>query len=227
MTALLASVANLEEARLAAQAGVDLIDLKNPQQGVLGALALDEITRIVQALPNHRISATIGDQPLQPESIVEAVKTTGATGVDFIKIGFFPGGDMDGTLRMLKPLAQDLALIAVLFADYLIALPLIEALAKSGFTGVMLDTARKKQGPLTKLRPLPFLQHFIDKAREQALLTGLAGSLRFEDISALLALEPDYLGFRGALCDQQQRGNPLNYQKLQQIRDAIPRENNP
>ncbi len=222
MTDLLASVANLEEARLAAETGVDLIDLKNPREGALGALPLDEITPIVQALPHQRISATIGDKILQPKPIVEAVKATGATGVDFIKIGFFPGGDIEGTLQALAPVTQDFALIAVLFADYLIALPLIDTLAKAGFKGVMLDTARKEQGPLTKLRPLPFLQRFIDRAREQTLLTGLAGSLRLADIPALLELAPDYLGFRGALCDQQQRSNPLDRQKLMQIREAIP-----
>ena len=40
MTGLLASVASPEEARIAAACGVDIIDLKNPRAGALGALPL-------------------------------------------------------------------------------------------------------------------------------------------------------------------------------------------
>ena len=36
----------------------------------------------------------------------------------------------------------------------------------------------------------------------KGLLTGLAGSLEAADVPRLLLLAPDYLGFRGALCDQ-------------------------
>ena len=38
ITGMLASVANLAEARLAAAGGADIVDLKNPVAGALGAL---------------------------------------------------------------------------------------------------------------------------------------------------------------------------------------------
>ncbi|MGZ8249348.1 (5-formylfuran-3-yl)methyl phosphate synthase, partial [Methylomagnum sp.] len=47
MTGLLASVANLDEARLVAESGADIIDLKNPAAGALGALSVGEVARIV------------------------------------------------------------------------------------------------------------------------------------------------------------------------------------
>ena len=53
------------------------------------------------------------------------------------------------------------------------------------------------------------------------LLCGLAGSLRLDDIARLAPLQADYLGFRGALCVQQQRTAQLDEVRLRQIRDAL------
>ena len=50
MTALLASVRSADEAFDAARAGAELIDLKEPKEGALGGVAVDEIARIVRAL---------------------------------------------------------------------------------------------------------------------------------------------------------------------------------
>ena len=67
MTALLASVRSADEAFDAAQAGAELIDLKEPRGGALGGVATSDIVRIVIALraryPVRPISATIGGSP--------------------------------------------------------------------------------------------------------------------------------------------------------------------
>ncbi len=220
MTAMLASVTDPAEARLAAAAGVDLIDLKDPARGALGALGEERIRTIRQALAGHRLSATIGDLPLHPETVFQAVERTAACGVDYVKIGLFPGGDLEATLEALTPLATEHKLIAVLMADYLIALPVLERIAAAGFHGAMLDTADKSLGPLPRLRPAAFLARFVERAKSLGLLTGLAGSLRLEDIDALLPLAPDYLGFRGALCRGDRTGT-LDPGKVAQIRDRI------
>ncbi len=220
MTAMLASVTDPAEARLAAAAGVDLIDLKDPARGALGALDEERIRTIRRALPHTTLSATIGDLPLHPETVFQAVERTAACSVDYVKIGLFPGGDLEGTLDALAPLSAEHKLIAVLMADYLIALPVLERIAAAGFRGAMLDTADKSRGPLTRLRPQAFLARFVERAKSLGLLTGLAGSLRLEDIDALLPLAPDYLGFRGALCREGRTGT-LDPRKLTQIRDRI------
>lgn len=222
MTALLASVTTCEEAAMARDAGVDLIDLKDPTRGALGALSQERIHAILDTLDGHPTSATIGDLPLRGDTIAEAVRKIGQTGVDFVKIGFFPGDDLDETLDTLQSLTHDYSLIAVLFADYMIALPLIDTLAGIGFKGVMLDTAGKGRGSLTQLKPLTFLERFVDTARQCGLLTGLAGSLRQRDIPLLLPLAPDYLGFRGALCRKNERTAELDPTRLARIRQAIP-----
>lgn len=223
MTRLLTSVTDPDEAQLAAAGGADIIDLKNPAEGALGALPVAAIRQIRAILPKATLSATIGDLPPQPGPVVEAVRRTAACGVDYVKIGFFPGGDLDATLAALRPLTADCHLIAVLLADYLIALPLLDTLAECGFAGVMLDTADKARGPLTAIRPRTFLERFVNQARERNLLTGLAGSLRLEDIDQLLPLAPDYLGFRGALCQKGRTGR-LDPARLTRIRERLNQE---
>ncbi|HWT37209.1 MAG TPA: (5-formylfuran-3-yl)methyl phosphate synthase, partial [Paraburkholderia sp.] len=50
MIRMLASVRNLDEARDAAGAGADLIDLKEPGAGALGAVSAPRIAHVVQSL---------------------------------------------------------------------------------------------------------------------------------------------------------------------------------
>ena len=148
MTGMLASVNSVDEALLVLSAEVNIIDLKQPALGALGALDLDDIKQIVAVIAGRRpVSATIGDLPMQPEIVFNAVHTMAETGVDYIKIGFFPGDDWLGTLKKLSTLVpQKQALIAVLFADTQPDLTILATLKASGFAGVMLDTMDKQQG---------------------------------------------------------------------------------
>lgn len=222
MTQLLASVASVGEARIAAACGVDIIDLKNPRAGALGALPLDVVHAVVAGRTGDTpISATIGDLPMEPGIVRMAVQAMAATGVDYVKIGFFPGGNQAGVLQALKPLADEgVRMIAVLFADQPLSLDWLADLAAAGFVGAMLDTADKRRGALTELRDRQFLGHFVDAARRQGLLCGLAGSLRLIDVPPLRALRPDYLGFRGALCGGT-RTNALNPAAITVLLDTI------
>jgi len=224
MSGMLASVNSLPEALLALAAQVDIIDLKQPSQGALGALAVAEVRNIVAAVAGRcPVSATIGDLPLLPDSVGAAVQAMAETEVDFVKIGFFPGGEGEGTVRHLNALglAQKYRLIAVLFADKQPDWGIIPLLKEQGFTGVMLDTMDKGQGSLTTVMALPQIDQFVRLAKQSGLLCGLAGSLRLADIARLAPLQADYLGFRGALCMQQQRTAQLDEVRLRQIRDAV------
>ncbi|WFP51660.1 (5-formylfuran-3-yl)methyl phosphate synthase [Methylomonas sp. EFPC3] len=227
MTGMLASVNSLEEARLVLQAAVDIIDLKQPEQGALGALPVAAVTEIVNALPQARISATIGDLPMRPEQILPAVRNMAATGVDYVKIGFFPDGDWLACVDALQAVAaEDIALIAVLFADTRPDFGMIAELRRAGFRGVMLDTMDKRCGSLTQLLSGAELDAFVAAARAQGMLTGLAGSLRLEDVPDLLELAPDYLGFRGALCQEHRRTAQLDLARIRRIRASWPAEAN-
>ncbi len=65
MTMMLASVRSLDEALIALEGGADLIDLKEPSRGALGALDHAAVRICVQAIGGRRpVSATIGDLPV-------------------------------------------------------------------------------------------------------------------------------------------------------------------
>jgi uncharacterized protein (UPF0264 family) len=223
MTGMLASVNSLTEALLVLNAEVDIIDLKQPEQGALGALEVADVKKIVAEIAGRcPVSATIGDLPMQPELVFNAVKAMSETGVDYIKIGFFPGDDWQGTVNKLAELTgQNHALIAVLFADTQFDFAIISLLKVAGFKGVMLDTMNKKSGALLQVMSMAKIVGFIAQVKKLELMCGLAGSLRLEDIPVLLPNKVDYLGFRGALCQAGNRVGQLNKQAVMQIKESI------
>jgi uncharacterized protein (UPF0264 family) len=228
MTGMLASVNSLKEAALVLSANVDIIDLKQPALGALGALETDIVKKIVTWVDGRcPVSATIGDLPMEPQIIFNAVKAMADTGVNYIKVGFFPGGAWSETVEKLSALTQhNIALIAVLFADTQFkemqdGLARIPSLKSAGFRGVMLDTRDKKNGSLTQIMAKTDIRQFISRVKTHQLICGLAGSLRLEDIAGLMTYHPDYLGFRGALCMQHNRTAQLNEASVVQIKQAI------
>jgi uncharacterized protein (UPF0264 family) len=223
MTGMLASVNSVAEALLVLSAGVDIIDLKQPALGALGALEVTTVKQIVAGIDGRcPVSATIGDLPMQPDSVFNAVKAMAETGIDYIKIGFFPGDDWPGTVNKLSALTgQNYALIAVLFADTQPDLGIMGLLKEAGFTGVMLDTMNKQKGSLTQVMAKTEIGQFVTQAKALQLLCGLAGSQRLEDIPELMFYKAEYLGFRGALCQEHNRVGQLNKQAVMQIKNAI------
>lgn len=225
MTGMLASVMNEAEAAAALAAGVDIIDMKNPWEGALGALPSTLITTIMSSLDGRvTTSATVGDLPPEPGILTEAIRTTAATGVGFVKVGFFSSQNLDPCISAIGRLTPAIAVIAVLFADLCPDPALIKGFAKAGFSGIMLDTMRKDGPSLLESTTPTQLREFVLECRHWGLLCGLAGSLKHRDIPRLLPLEPDYLGFRGALCSASQRGLDIDPERLSQVRQAIPRE---
>lgn len=226
---LLASVASLAEMELALAAGVDIVDLKNPARGALGAW--DEVD-LVAAVALWRaaggstgLSATVGDHALSADAIAPAARRTAEAGVPLVKIGLpLPranaGAALAPVLAALAPLARETRLIAVLFADQAPDLAVVPLFARAGFHGVMLDTADKAAGGLRRHLGREELSGFVTTAQRLGLLTGLAGSLALEDIAPLAALGPDYLGFRGALCAEGRTG-ALDPARLALVRDAL------
>ncbi|MEI6745882.1 MAG: (5-formylfuran-3-yl)methyl phosphate synthase [Methylococcaceae bacterium] len=222
MTGMLASVKNLVEAEFVLSANVDIIDLKQPEFGALGALPVELVAEIVEKIGGScPISATVGDLPMDAEIIFNAVSEMAKTGVDFVKIGFFPDDDWLSIVHKLADLTPNTKLIAVLFADTQPNFLIIPELKKANFAGVMLDTMHKQNGSLTEVMSPETIGEFVELAKKETLICGLAGSLRLENIAELLPFNADYLGFRGALCNQHNRVSELDLNALEQIRTAI------
>jgi (5-formylfuran-3-yl)methyl phosphate synthase len=223
MALLLASVTGPDEAALVLAGGADIIDLKDASRGALGALAPDVIRASVAAVGGLRlVSAVTGDLPMEPDVIAAAVARTAETGVDYVKVGLFPGPKRQECIRALSSLARSTKVVGVMFADRGADNGLLEIMAEAGFAGAMLDTAGKGDGRLLDYMDVADLRLFIASCREQGLMAGLAGSLEPPDVPRLLLLEPDYLGFRGALCVGRERTARIDPEAIAVIRELIP-----
>jgi uncharacterized protein (UPF0264 family) len=221
----LASVTDDREARLAARTGADIIDCKDPRSGALGALPHAVVRAIRAAVPRQiQVSATIGDLACEPGRVGDAVTAMAATGVDYVKIGLFPGAETAATIARLGSMPfHGCRVVGVLLADRAPDFGLIEDLRRAGFAGAMLDTAGKSGGTLLDCLSASRLREFVARTHGAGLFAGLAGSLGVGQIAELLALEPDVLGFRGALCVRRERKSGIDTAALQAVRRAIPR----
>lgn len=230
MIRMLASVRDVAEAQIVLDAGVDLIDLKEPSDGALGALPVEVIRAVVEFVAHRTItSATAGNIEPDAAELQAAMARIAATGVDYVKAGLFPAGWQQGgrdyaavrqCLAGVQPLAGARR-IAVMFADLAPPLELVDAVAEAGFDGVMVDTALKRGRSLCDVASTAWLTDFVASARGRGLLCGLAGSLRIEHIDALVGPGPDYLGFRGALCVGRERGGELDAEAVRRVRHQM------
>lgn len=229
MTRLLVSVTDVDESLLALEAGADIIDLKNPAKGALGALPLPVVRQVVRAVGGRRpVSATIGDLPMQAGQVAAAVAETADAGVDIVKIGFFGSTGHAACIDALAPFAdRGVRMVAVQFADQAVDPGLNACLAKAGFLGVMLDTARKGGRRLRDWMGDDELHSFAASAREQGLLAGLAGSLVIANITTLAECGADYLGFRGGLCRDSSRLAVLEHERVVQAVEMLRKCNMP
>jgi uncharacterized protein (UPF0264 family) len=222
MTRLLASVQDEHEAEVALEGGSDIIDFKNAREGALGALDPYVIVSALLRLNRRALtSATAGDWPLDPAALLQAVMRAGATGVDYVKVGLLPGAALENCIKALAPAATQYRIVAVFFADRGVPLTALRHLHIAGFAGAMIDTFDKSSGGLRQHMSDRALKTFIEAARDFELYTGLAGSLRTDDIDALARLAPHLLGFRGALCEASDRGAALSAERLRLVRAEL------
>lgn len=211
MTHFLASVRNAAEAECVLAAGADIVDLKEPDEGALGAVAPSVVRACLRTIGGRKpVSATVGDLPMNPAVVADAVAATAELGVDTVKLGILVGGDPWGCFEVLGSLGTPADLVLVFFGDMPTDIDPVEAARASGANGVMLDTAGKERGSLTDHMTLGEIGRFVDRAHHAGLQVGLAGSLRPHHVQPLLGLRPDVIGFRGALCEQSARGSNLD-----------------
>ncbi|MFK8027706.1 MAG: (5-formylfuran-3-yl)methyl phosphate synthase [Gammaproteobacteria bacterium] len=225
MTGFLASVDNLEDAITVSEHGADIIDLKDPSQGALGGLTIKSIHNIVDHLWEKSIvSATVGDLDADVSLILDSIEKVADTGVDYVKVGMFSQAHIDKCLPTFEYHARrGIKIIAVLFADVNFDIQqTVKICKKAHLTGVMMDTAGKNAGSLLLHRDINELSNFLHTAKNLGLLTGLAGSLREKDIETLLPINPDYIGFRTALCKNLKRTERISADSVIRIRNSIP-----
>lgn len=232
--AFLASVVSKEEAAEALKVQVDVIDVKNPAEGALGAALPETISEIRDVVPKAiPVSAAIGDMPYLPGTAALAAIGAAQAGASIIKVGLYGAKTPDEVLKLLFSVSTALKmyfptslLVAGAYADAQIFgginfLDVPALAAKAGAAGCLLDTFDKSFGHnLLEIASMEAIGDFVSACREWGLFSALAGSLKLEDVPLLLPLRPDYLGFRGALCEGGRSGK-LSSRKVLEISSLI------
>jgi uncharacterized protein (UPF0264 family) len=220
MTKLLVSVRNAEEALIAAGHGADIVDVKEPTRGALGFASSDVIAKIVSALQGNvdghpsaaydlPISIAMGE--LAGDSTCrwrQRLPEDVWTGIQFAKIACHDCAVAEWPSRWddwQAALPRHVLPVAVSYADHDIARSpqpeeLLDLAAEGGAAAFLLDTFDKKSSHVFDFFSVSQLQALIHRAHELGPMVAVAGSLGIDDLSRVLAANPDVIGVRGAAC---------------------------
>lgn len=211
---LLVSVRDGSEATVAATAGADVIDAKDPARGALGAVSAAALDAIVRAVtPQQTLSAALGDLSVDPSGIMAAARAVGRAGVGFAKIGISCDdpcqsvADCVSIMQILSDEAQNdtpCALVLTAYADtpgdarsrYAV----LDAAARCRASGVLLDTLRKGPRSLFDALSPSDLAAWVAAAHGGGLFVAVAGSLGAQHVSMVRDSGADLMGVRGAVC---------------------------
>ena len=209
---------NEKEASAAIAGGADIIDVKNPQEGPLGANFPWVIKRIREITPkNIKVSCTLGEVPNLPGSISLAALGAASLGVDYIKVGLFGFKTVQEAIYLLqnvkraaKEYNSNIKVVAAGYADServggLNPLLIPEIASKAKVEVAMLDTAVKDGKNLFNFITSQQLQKFVDSSHKFGLDVALAGSLQKQDLPLVYSLGADIAGSRGAACTNNDR----------------------
>ena len=227
---LLVSVVDAAEARLALAGGVDVVDVKNPAEGSLGAPAPAVIAQVRAAVPAEQpLSVAIGDLPSLPGTAALAALGAARAGAAYVKIGLWGPSTTADAVAVLRAAREavdgDAEVVAVAYADAarvpsrpLPPRDLVTAARDAGVSGCLLDTAVKDgRGLLAWLAP-EALTEMVAEAHAAGLEMALAGELRAEDLPTVRATGADIAGVRSAACCDGRRTAPLDPDRIARLR---------
>jgi uncharacterized protein (UPF0264 family) len=224
---LLVSVRNAEEALAALAGGADVIDVKEPDRGPLGAADAATIEAVVRTVQGRApVTAAMGELTNMLDARLEPVPA----GVSLFKIGLagcraLPdwrapwrsamqvASRRDPQSRVprsggINPPARG---VAVAYADWSAAgappaNDVLHAAIEVGCPALLIDTWDKSAGSLFDHWPREQLGDYLQWARAKGLLVVLAGSLANENFTAAAGLFPDLVAVRAAACEGGRRG---------------------
>ena len=227
---LLVSVVDAAEALLAVAGGADIVDVKNPAEGSLGAPVPGTLMRVRDAVPaDVPLSVAIGDLPSLPGTAALAALGAARSGAAYVKVGLWGTSTTDDAVEVLRAVRDAVdggaAVIATAYADAerVPARPLppgdiVEAAHRAGVWGCLLDTAVKDGRGLFEWLTPEALEALVDGGHAAGLEMALAGALRAEELSLVRATGADIAGVRAAACRDGRRTAPLDADRIGRLR---------
>ncbi len=212
MTGLLVSVRDVNEAEAAVVGGADLIDIKEPNAGSLGAASVETWNEIRAAVGDRKpVSAALGE--LISDPVCEAARHT--SGMTFAKIGLAGCRSHDDwtaqRTRAIGCVAEGVGSVAVVYADNEAAdspapSTILQLAINSHCNAVLFDTYSKTGGDLFDHLAPKEIEGISAEVRSAGMKVVLAGSLKGRSIHHALQLAPDFIAVRGAACRGDRRG---------------------
>jgi len=207
MTKLLISVRDAEEAVIATKYAIDVLDVKDPEAGALGAVNEATLRKIVSEVSGSFVkSVALGElRDFQPTISGELLSH-----FQLVKIGLAGMANIADWQTAWQDFASSLpsncrpVCVAYLDAELAQAPPLAEVfqLAKANLRSpLLIDTFEKSNGGLVERLGGDQLRMLVHVARDRGVTElALAGSVLLEHLPTLLECKPDYIGVRGAVC---------------------------
>jgi len=214
---LLVSVRSTEEADLVGNAGVDLIDLKEPKRGSLGAASPDIWEAVVGKW--HRrtpVSIALGELP----NVADIVQVPPQT--DRVKVGLAGCRQMDHWQSDLGALFDQLPAevqrVAVHYADaHLADSPPLEDVLQMAIQfdcqTFLVDTYDKSGATVFDYLSTTQLTKLRQHLHANDLQFALAGSLQTRHLSSVVKIHPDIVAVRGVVCHRDRTGE-IDAQRL-------------
>jgi len=237
---LLISVVNEKEAKSAVDGGTDIVDVKNPLEGALGANFPRVIRRVRRCTPpGLPVSVAIGDAPDKPGATALAALGAAVCGVQYVKVGLYGTKGPRQAVFLLKEVCRAvrehdaaIKIIAAAYADAhrIGALPapaLPSVATEAGADGWMIDTAVKADGMLFSHLDDDELWDFVQSCHKKGLLCALAGSLGEADIPRVSEIGPDIVGFRTAACLGDRIKGVVEFRQVKRLKNLIATNRSP
>ena len=210
---LLVSPATIEEAKKALSA--DIVDVKRPEEGSLGA-SFPWIIRAIKDLTHKPVSAAIGDFDYKPGGAALTALGAAASGADYIKVGLMFDGIEEAEMlinsvtRAVKEIYPEKMVVIAASSDWerletISPYDMAPLAAKAGADISMVDTGIKDGKSTFEFMDEARLVEFTKLNQKLGIKTALAGSLKFEDIDILKRINPDIIGVRGMVCGGDRR----------------------
>jgi hypothetical protein len=237
VTKLLVSPTDEKDAVKAVDGGADIIDVKDPTAGSLGAAVPELIRRVKKAVGQSiPVSAALGDVPNLPGTVAQAALGASMAGADYVKVGLHGTRSHEDARDVLRCVVQTLAdfhrnsiTVAALYADYSrvgtidpLDLPLI--VQGLDVEVVMVDTAIKDGKHLFDFMSDAEVSEFIQASKAQSLDVALAGSLKGETFERAARLKPDIVGVRtAALSDGNRNSGRVDSSLVAELKETLGR----
>lgn len=227
---LLVSVRNATEARIALAGGADVIDVKEPSAGSLGRASHQAMREVVDALGQSRsMSSSVALGELQ-EIIATREVVAVPVGVRWVKMGLSGCANVSNWRRLWLDVRSRVesaaAWIAVAYVDAAVAnapsaRDVLRAAIATECAGLLLDTFCKTRGTLLDHLTIEELTSITREAQSAGLLVALAGRVQQADLPTLLAIQPDLIAVRSAVCRNQDRTAAIDAALVAEFRQAM------